>query len=48
MKFLEDVQNFKADLQKKKVAKLLKENDELQNLSVELQKKYSTLLGFGG
>ncbi|AES76970.1 BSD domain protein [Medicago truncatula] len=47
MKFLEDVQNFKADLQNKKAAKLLKENDELQNLRAELQNKYSTLLGFG-
>jgi len=36
------------DLQKKNAAKLLKENDEFQNLRAELQKKYSNFLGFGG
>ncbi|AES76961.1 F-box and associated interaction domain protein [Medicago truncatula] len=43
----ESLQSREDDLQKKNAAKFLKENDELQNLTAILQKKYSILLGFG-
>ena len=48
MRLLEHAQRREDDLQKKNAAKLLKENDELQNLRAILQKKYSDFLGFGG
>jgi len=45
---LETTKFCKDELQKEKVAELLKEIDELQNLRADLQNIYLNLLGFGG